>query len=80
MTFFSIPFMSCSARLPVYALLLSFLFYGQSSWKPGIVLSLIYIASFFLGASAVFILKSFFKKKKRKRFSYWIFLYTGHRS
>ena len=76
MTFFSIPFMSCSARLPVYALLLSFLFYGQSAWKPGIALSLIYIASFFLGISAVFIL-NLFLKKKRGRFFYWIFPYIA---
>jgi len=68
MTFFSIPFMSCSARLPVYALLLSFLFSGQSAWKPGVVLSLIYIASFFLGISAVFILNLFLKKEDKEVF------------
>lgn len=68
MNFFSIPFMTCSARLPVYALLLSFLFYGQSAWKPGAVLSLIYIASFFLGITAVLVLNSFFKKEDKESF------------
>ena len=68
MTLFSIPFMSCSARLPVYALLLSFLFYGQSAWKPGLALSLIYIASFFLGVSAVFFLNLFLKKEEKEIF------------
>lgn len=64
-TLFSIPFMSCSARLPVYALLLSFLFYGQSSWKPGLFLSLIYIASFFLGLGSAFLLNIFLKKEEK---------------
>ena len=68
MTFFSIPFMSCSARLPVYALLLSFLFYGQSAWKPGLALSLIYIASFFLGVATVFFLNLFLKKEEKEVF------------
>ena len=68
MSFFSIPFMSCSARLPVYALLLSFLFYGQSAWKPGLALSLIYITSFFLGMVAVLILNSLLKKEDRDIF------------
>ena len=63
MTFFAVPFMSCSARLPVYALLLSFLFYGQSAWKPGLSLALIYIGSFLLGAGAVAFLNLFLKKE-----------------
>ncbi len=67
MAFFAIPFMSCSARLPVYALLLSFLFYGQSSWKPGLILSLIYIGSFLLGIVSVSILNLFLKSDKRKK-------------
>ena len=67
-TFFAIPLMSCSARLPVYALLLSFLFYGQSTWKPGLALSLIYIFSFFLGLMAVFFLNLFLKKEDKEAF------------
>ncbi len=68
MTVFAIPFMTCSARLPVYALLLSFLFYGQSAWKPGIALSFIYIASLFLGAGAVWILSLFLKGEEKEPF------------
>jgi len=67
MVFFAVPFMSCSARLPVYALLLSFLFYGQSAWKPGLVLSLIYVASFLLGVVAVSLLNVFLKSEKRSK-------------
>ena len=68
MSFFAIPFMTCSARLPVYALLLSFLFYGQSAWKPGLALSLIYVISFFLGVLAVLILNLFLKKEEKELF------------
>ena len=68
MTFFAIPFMSCSARLPVYALLLSFLFYGQSAWKPSFALSLIYLASFLLGMTTVFIINLFLKTETKEDF------------
>ena len=37
--------MSCSARLPVYALLIGFLFPGDKSWVAGIVLAAIYVFS-----------------------------------
>ena len=67
MVFFVIPLMSCSARLPVYALLLSFLFYGQSSWKPGLFLSLIYVASFFLGILGVSLLNLWIKDDKKQK-------------
>ena len=75
MAYFSIPFMSCSARLPVYALLLSFLFYGQSAWKPALSLSLIYIASFALGLTAVFFLHLFLKKENKEAFLFDLPLY-----
>ena len=64
--YFSAPFMTCSARLPVYALLLSFLFYGQSAWKPGLALSFIYLCSFILGIVFVVILNRFIKQKEDK--------------
>ena len=67
-TFFAIPFMSCSARLPVYTLLLSFLFYGQSSWKPGLALILIYLCSFLLGMLSVFFLNLIIKKEEKNSF------------
>ena len=68
MVFFTIPFMSCSARLPVYALLLSFLFYKDSLWKPGLFLTVIYIASFLIGAVAVFVLNKILKPDKTDPF------------
>lgn len=68
LTFFAVPFMSCSARLPVYALLLSALFYGQSAWKPGLALSIIYVGSFLLGVFCVALLNLFIKQKKQRPF------------
>jgi len=45
LTIFIIPLMSCSARLPVYALLIAFLTPSDKPWIGGIVLSLIYVFS-----------------------------------
>ncbi len=52
LTLFVIPLMSCSARLPVYSLLLAFLFWGEPAWKPGLALAAIYLASLVLGGVA----------------------------
>jgi len=43
LTIFIIPLMSCSARLPVYGLLLAFLFPGKY-FLSGLILALIYVA------------------------------------
>jgi ferrous iron transport protein B len=61
LTLFIIPLMSCSARLPVYALLLSFLFYEQSAWKPGLALAGLYLGSLLLGAVVAVIAGRFLK-------------------
>ena len=45
LTIFIIPLMSCSARLPVYALLLAFLIPAKESWIAGLALASIYILS-----------------------------------
>src|SRR5882762_3950271 len=49
LTIWIIPLMSCSARLPVYALLLAALLPG-AAWKAGIALGVIYVASLLVGA------------------------------
>lgn len=63
-TNFIIPLMTCSARLPVFALLLAFVFAGQEAWKPGIILALIYFASAFIGALAASVLNRFLPKQQ----------------
>jgi ferrous iron transport protein B len=45
LTIFILPLMSCSARLPVYALLIAFLLPSGKSWLAGSILALIYIFS-----------------------------------
>lgn len=45
LTIFIIPLMSCSARLPVYALMIAFLTPMDKPWIGGLVLSAIYIFS-----------------------------------
>jgi ferrous iron transport protein B len=52
LTIFVIPLMSCSARLPVYALLIAFLIPADKAWVGGLVLALIYVFSI---CSSVFV-------------------------
>ena len=59
LTIFIIPLMSCSARLPVYALLLAFLFPGSKSWLAGIMLACIYIISIVSSISIAGIVNKF---------------------
>jgi ferrous iron transport protein B len=68
LTLFMIPLMSCSARLPVYALLLSFLFLGEPAWKGGLALTAIYFVSLLLGGVAVVIVGRFIKATERSFF------------
>jgi ferrous iron transport protein B len=49
LTIWIIPLMSCSARLPVYALLLAALLPG-AAWQKGISLAAIYVSSLLIGA------------------------------
>jgi ferrous iron transport protein B len=57
LTLLIIPLMSCSARLPVFALLLGFLFWGQPAWQPGLALAGIYFLSLLLGAGVAAIVR-----------------------
>jgi ferrous iron transport protein B len=62
LTIFIIPLMSCSARLPVYALLIAFLTPADKAWIAGIALAIIYISSI-LGSLVVAALINKFNKK-----------------
>ena len=68
LTLFILPLMSCSARLPVYALLLSFLFHNSASWKGGLTLAGIYVLSLVIGGLAALIAGRFLKIKDRSFF------------
>ncbi len=68
LTLFILPFMTCSARLPVYALLLSFLFAGSAPWKPGIALASIYLLSLVVGGLASAFLARMIKSEEKSFF------------
>ncbi len=59
MTIFILPLLSCSARLPVYALLIAFLVPPDKAWLGGIVLAAIYILSIVSSVSVAGILNKF---------------------
>lgn len=61
LTLFIIPLMSCSARLPVYALLLTFVFYDGAALAAGLTLAAIYLGSLVFGAIGVWIAGRFLK-------------------
>ncbi len=66
---FILPLMTCSARLPVYALLISFLFHGKSSALAGMFLAGIYLASILLGSVAAAIIHRVFKNRIKSHFA-----------
>jgi ferrous iron transport protein B len=59
LTIFILPLMSCSARIPVYALLIAFLFPGDKSWLGGIMLACIYIFSVISSVTVAGIINKF---------------------
>lgn len=61
LTIFIIPLMSCSARLPVYALLIAFLTPRDKPWIGGIILASIYIFSIVSSLIAAAIINKFSK-------------------
>ncbi|NUN07091.1 MAG: ferrous iron transporter B, partial [Bdellovibrio sp.] len=58
-TSFVIPLMSCSARLPVYALMIAFLFHGESPLKAGLALAALYLGSVAVGILAAGVVSKF---------------------
>ncbi|MES2963251.1 MAG: ferrous iron transporter B [Bdellovibrionota bacterium] len=68
LTLFILPLMSCSARLPVYALLLAFLFHGESAWLAGFALTGIYLGSLVVGAIGALIASKLIKIEDKSFF------------
>lgn len=65
LTLLMIPLMTCSARLPVYGLLV-FLLFGQDPFKSGLAMSGIYVASFVLASIIIGVIGRFFMPKKNQ--------------
>ncbi len=67
LTIFILPLMVCSARLPVYGLLLSFLTPPNQPWIGGIGLTALYLFSVVSGLFGAFLFGKFLKLEKRVR-------------
>ena len=67
-TNFIIPLMTCSARLPVYSLLLGFLFMDQPAWKAGLALAALYMGAAAIGAVAAGILNRILAVREKSIF------------
>jgi len=63
LTIWILPLMSCSARLPVYALLLGALLPG-APWKAGLVLGVIYVSSLLVGALVAGLISRFILRRR----------------
>lgn len=74
-TTFIIPLMTCSARLPVYALLVSFLMRGYSPFMAGLVFALLYVGALFFGAIIAALLHKLWPQKEVSRFAMELPLY-----
>jgi ferrous iron transport protein B len=61
-TIFIIPLMSCSARLPVYALLIAYLIPSEKAWMGGIVLGGIYLFSMLSSIVVALVVNKFTKR------------------
>ncbi len=63
LTIWILPLMSCSARLPVYALLLAAILPGAAG-KAGLALAAIYVSSLLVGSLTAGLIGKFFIRKK----------------
>jgi ferrous iron transport protein B len=64
LTIWILPLMSCSARLPVYALLLAAVLSG-AAWQAGIALAAIYISSLLIGSLVAGVTARIFMKHRQ---------------
>lgn len=62
-----IPFMTCSARLPVYALLIGFLYGDKNPILAGFIMALMYFGAILVGAIAARIIAYFIKDNSQSR-------------
>jgi ferrous iron transport protein B len=64
LTIFIIPMMSCSARLPVYTLLLAFITPHNKPWIGGLALTGLYLAGLVIGAAVSTFISRMIKNKE----------------
>jgi ferrous iron transport protein B len=64
LTIWILPLMSCSARLPVYALLLAAVMPRDASWRAGLALAAIYVGSLVTGSLVAGLINRFLPQKR----------------
>jgi ferrous iron transport protein B len=64
LTIWILPLMSCSARLPVYALLLAAVMPPDAPWKAGLALAAIYVGSLLTGSLMAGLINRFMPRKR----------------
>jgi ferrous iron transport protein B len=64
LTIWILPLMSCSARLPVYALLLAAVMPGDKPWMAGLALAGIYVGSMLAGSLVAGLINRFMPQKR----------------
>ncbi|MEK6627728.1 MAG: ferrous iron transporter B, partial [Bdellovibrionota bacterium] len=62
-----IPFMTCSARLPVYALLIGFMYGTEHPFLAGFLMAIMYFGGILIGALAARGISFFIKDKSKSR-------------
>jgi ferrous iron transport protein B len=67
LTIFIIPLMSCSARLPVYVLLIAYLTPQDKPWLAGFLLSFVYLLSIILSVLVAYVINKFNKTLIKSR-------------
>jgi ferrous iron transport protein B len=78
-TNFIVPLMTCSARLPVYALFLAFVFKDQPAWRGGLCMAALYFGSALIGALAAGIINRFLPQGQNAFFMMELPLYRRPR-
>lgn len=68
LTILIIPLMSCSARLPVYALLLAFLIPADKPWLGGLAMTGLYLAGLVSGAVVTALISKWTKQTEESSF------------
>ena len=68
LTLFILPLMTCSARIPVYALLLTFIFKDKSPWLAGAAMAALYFASLLLGGTVAGVVNRLLPKSAQSFF------------
>jgi ferrous iron transport protein B len=64
LTIWILPLMSCSARLPVYALLLTAVMPRNAPWRAGLALAAIYVGSLLAGSLLAGVISRFLPQKR----------------